>query len=329
LRLKMFSEDPSVFFPNTEVDLVSFPHGEAAPYTEYPKITGPIPEQTKRTPEFLKTNVLEERVLKSAARAESIRTWSYPLQAIEETLVNAFYHRDYQKREPIEIRIYPQSIIFINHGGPDRSIQLQAFQTGQVRARRYRNRRLGDFLKELDLTEGRATGIPTIFKALKDNGSPLPRFNTDEDRTFFEVELFIHPPFPDSRALPDVPQNEDKPKAFNKVLTAIDEKVNHAPSSYSDRVGRTVGDMAGALRKDVPGKLGQVLAFCHKPQPRKEVLQEIGPANNAKNYNTYVLPLVALGWVSMTLPGKPTSPKQQYRTTLKGAIIARLMNRPH
>jgi hypothetical protein len=31
-----------------------------------------------------------------------------------------------------------------------------------VRSRRYRNRRLGEFLKELELTEGRATGIPTL-----------------------------------------------------------------------------------------------------------------------------------------------------------------------
>ena len=29
-----------------------------------------------------------------------------------------------------------------------------------LRSRRFRNRRLGEFLKELDLTEGRATGIP-------------------------------------------------------------------------------------------------------------------------------------------------------------------------
>ncbi len=48
----------------------------------------------------------------------------------------------------------PNSIVFNNHGGPDRSIQLQAFNTGQVRSRRYRNRRLGEFLKELELTEG-------------------------------------------------------------------------------------------------------------------------------------------------------------------------------
>ena len=58
--------------------------------------------------------------------------------------------------------------------------------------RRYRNRRLGDFLKVLDLTEGRATGIPTIRKSLIENGSPEAYFETDEERSFFETTLFVH-----------------------------------------------------------------------------------------------------------------------------------------
>jgi ATP-dependent DNA helicase RecG len=47
-------------------------------------------------------------------------------------------------------------------------------------------------LKELELTEGKATRIPAVLKSLEDTGSPLPKFNTDEDRSFFEVVLFIH-----------------------------------------------------------------------------------------------------------------------------------------
>jgi len=46
------------------------------------------------------------------------------------------------------------------------------------------NRRIGEFLKELDLTEGRSTGIPKILKVMKENGSP-PEFETDEDHTSF------------------------------------------------------------------------------------------------------------------------------------------------
>lgn len=64
-----------------------------------------------------------------------------------------------------------------------------------MRTRRYRNRRIGDFLKELHLVEGRNTGIPTAIREIKKNGSPLPIFLTDEDRTFFSVTIPIHEAF--------------------------------------------------------------------------------------------------------------------------------------
>ena len=58
-----------------------------------------------------------------------------------------------------------------------------------LRSRRYRNRRLGEFLKELDLTEGRATGIPTIQKKLRENGSPKATIETDESRSYFLIDI--------------------------------------------------------------------------------------------------------------------------------------------
>ena len=64
-----------------------------------------------------------------------------------------------------------------------------------LRSRRYRNRRLGEFLKELDLTEGRATGIPTIQEELEANGSPAAMIETDEERTYFLIDIPCHPYF--------------------------------------------------------------------------------------------------------------------------------------
>ena len=56
----------------------------------------------------------------------------------------------------------------------------------------FRNRRLGDFLKELDLTKGRSTGVPTIQEKLADNGSPRATFETTEDRLTFLIHIPIH-----------------------------------------------------------------------------------------------------------------------------------------
>ena len=61
-----------------------------------------------------------------------------------------------------------------------------------LKSRRYRNRRLGDFLKELDLTEGRSTGVPTIQAKLAENGSPRAIFETTDDRLTFLVTIPVH-----------------------------------------------------------------------------------------------------------------------------------------
>lgn len=146
------------------------------------------------------------------------------MEALEEAIANAIYHRDYQVREPIEIRIYPDSIVILNYGGPDRSIKSDSFKVGTVKPRHYRNRRLGDFLKELDLTEGKATGIPRMKKALKENGSPEPFFDFDEDRTFFEVDFYIHPAFKKSIKSTTV-KSIKKEHSQNKHLSENAEKI--------------------------------------------------------------------------------------------------------
>lgn len=196
VALMMFSENLERFFPYSRVEVVFFPKGAADPeFTEIPPISGPVPYLIKETLSYLKTHVLEEKIRKVPDQPEAIRIWNYPYTALEEAVANALYHRDYQVREPVEIRIYPDSLTILNYGGPDRSIKVNALNKDVIKPRRYRNRRLGDFLKELNLTEGRATGIPIIRKALKENSSPAAFFDTDEDRSFFETTLYIHPAF--------------------------------------------------------------------------------------------------------------------------------------
>lgn len=193
VALMMFSEQPEIYFPYSRVEIVHFPKGADDPeFFEAPHITGPVPKQIRQTLQYLQVNVMKERIMKVKGRAEATRVWNYPYEALEEIVANALYHRDYQTREPVEVRIYPECMVVLNYGGPDRSIQMEALNNGNVFPRRYRNRRLGDFLKELGLTEGKATGIPTIRKAMKGNGSPDPLFETDNERSYFQVTVPVH-----------------------------------------------------------------------------------------------------------------------------------------
>ena len=102
------------------------------------------------------------------------------------------YHRSYEVREPVEVRITPQELTILSFPGADRSIRMEDLQTGRAISRRYRNRRIGKFLKELDLAEGRSTGIPKILRAMRGNGSPAPVFESDDDRISFLTRLPVH-----------------------------------------------------------------------------------------------------------------------------------------
>lgn len=157
---------------------------------EVPKIVGTVPQMIHKTLDYLRTNVIKQRIIKPKDRAESIKFFNYPYQAFEEAVVNALYHRDYQEREPVEITIEPDKVSILSYSGPDRSISIEAIQKAErLKSRRYRNRRLGDYLKELQLSEGRATGIPTIQDELRKNGSLPARIETDDNRSYFLLEI--------------------------------------------------------------------------------------------------------------------------------------------
>jgi ATP-dependent DNA helicase RecG len=213
-----------------------------------------------------------------------------------------------------------------------------------VRSRRYRNRRLGEFLKELELTEGRATGIPTILKELRENGSPEPKFLTDDDYTYFEVELFIHPEFaPKTPMLVDLDSVQWDIKGITKLLGQLilsadgdiagdeDEVAlgvdNQAVDIISALAGDIAGDIAAGITAGVPEKMIKALSITSTPVERKELLKKIGLVNNVKNFNTYIAPLVANHWLAMTIPHKPTSPHQKYLTTLKGRLVLEFLKR--
>ena len=64
----------------------------------------------------------------------------------------------------LEIRIDDQELEVLSSPGPDCAIRLQDLRAGKAVSRRYRNWRIGECLKEWELTEGRSTGAPKILR---------------------------------------------------------------------------------------------------------------------------------------------------------------------
>ncbi len=192
----MFCENPSKFFKRTQVEIVYFPEGRLnnpSNLYEGSVITGSVPQIIDRTLEYLKRMLVMQSITKPNDDYRSKKFYTYPYQALEESVTNSLYHRDYQEWEPVVITVELDGIIIQNVGGPDRSISAADISRCDILvSRRYRNRRLGEYLKELDMTEGRSIGIPTIQNVLENNGSPRATVITDEDRTFFRITIPCH-----------------------------------------------------------------------------------------------------------------------------------------
>lgn len=193
--LLFFSPDPARFFPCTQIDVVEFPDGLGGERIIESTFTGPLHHQLREALRYLRNSVIKEQVVKHPDRAEADRFFNYPYAALEEGLSNAVYHKGYDVREPIEVRVLPDRIEILSHPGADRSISIEGLRTYRAISRRYRNRRVGDFLKELHLTEGRNTGMAKMLRAMRQNGSPDPVFETDAERLYFLTTLPIHPGF--------------------------------------------------------------------------------------------------------------------------------------
>lgn len=176
-------------------------------------------------------------------------------------------------------------------------------------AREYRNRRIGDFLKELQLTEGRGTGFPAIYDALEANGSPKPVFETDDDSTYFLATIPAHILADQTFIKPNI--NLDIKLSFN----TIDDLINFT---------NQVSDL---LNRKVHNRVKEMLILLQKRIPRTELFEMMGLKNHSDNRLKYLDPLLSYGWVEMEFPDKRTSPKQTYKISKTGRQVLLLLGR--
>ena len=123
--LMFFNEDSSRFFPQTQIDVVHFPEGPAADSFTEKIFKSPLHVMLQEALSHIRSMFIEEKVIKYPDRAEADRFFNYPFAAVEEALCNAIYHRSYEIREPVEVRVLPDCITIGSFPGPDRSIREQ------------------------------------------------------------------------------------------------------------------------------------------------------------------------------------------------------------
>jgi ATP-dependent DNA helicase RecG len=283
--LLLFNENPDKFFRGAKIEVVEYADEEGDKFTE--KIfTGPIHMQLRDALQYIKNIVIKEQVKKISGRAEADRYFNYPYQAIEEALANAVYHRGYDDQSTIEVNARPDCIEILSLPGPVPSVGKKELKKTRVVARSYRNRRIGDFLKELHLTEGRSTGIPKIRRAMIRNGSPPPIFETDRDKNYFLTTLPVHSEF-------------TKAQKENGQVGTSGAQVEHKWSTSEAQV-----------------KI--LLKYCIIPRKKSDILKKLKLSLRHQNFQKHVQPVIQDGLLVMTIPDKPNSNQQKYFTTENG-----------
>ena len=326
--LLFFSREPEKFFDRSWIEVVWHKDDVGDNFTEH-YFKGALHHQLRDALSFIKTNIIHEHVIKVPNQAEALRFYNYPYEAMEESLSNAVYHKGYDLGKPIEVQIFPDKITVLSYPGAMPPVDTQILHHQKIVARDYRNRRIGDFLKELDLTEGRGTGFPKMTKKMENNGSPPPIIETDELGVYFMVTLPINLKYVE--AIGDKEGNIISDKANdqvnNLIFNSLEDVISYI-NEFSDQANDQANDQVNdIINNQLHNKVGDILNMVTRWIKRDELFATMNLSNHYDNHKKYLDPLVKIGWVEMEFSNKRTSPNQRYRITQSGKNLLRIINK--
>jgi ATP-dependent DNA helicase RecG len=195
--LLLFYANPNRFLPQAGIDAVAYP-GKEKDYAakERLSIRGPMTVLMgkdgiiengliEQAVEFVRRNTQVAAALADGSRRE--QTWTYPEEAVRETIVNSLVHRDYLlSGMTVELSIYEDRLEVISPGRLPNGITPQRMVTG---CRSARNQLLKDVMRDYGYLEHMGMGVPRkIVKGMQEHNGTTPELIEDEE--LFTVRLW-------------------------------------------------------------------------------------------------------------------------------------------
>lgn len=195
--LLLFCANPNRFLPQAGIDAVAYP-GKEKDYAAKDRLSirGPMTALlgseglvengvVEQAVEFVRRNTAITASLADGARRE--QKWTYPEEAVRETIVNALVHRDYLlSGTTVELSIYEDRLEVISPGRLPNGITPQRMITG---CRAARNQLLKDVMRDYGYLEHMGMGVPRkIIKEMQKHNGTLPDLIEDEE--LFMVRLW-------------------------------------------------------------------------------------------------------------------------------------------
>jgi predicted HTH transcriptional regulator len=172
--LFMFGKKKSISlnFPDAHI-VISIYNGidRSEPTAEQHQFTGSIIEQSRRAIELLNTQAYTI-FDKLSSKPNQVK---YPIRALQEALINAVVHRDYEITEPIRVTVFLDRIEIRSPGNLHWGVDKEKFVTGKA-GPKWRNQCFAYLFNKLQLTQAEGQGIPTIIRTMRKEGCPDPVF---------------------------------------------------------------------------------------------------------------------------------------------------------
>lgn len=186
--LLALSRYPQHFFPQLDATFVVYPGTSAQDlprggprFLDNRSFEGPIPYIVEEAVAAILRNTSVRSFVEGTGRRD---VYDYPVEALREVIVNALIHRDYSgysSGTPVQIILYADRLVVNNPGGLFGAVTED--DLGGEGVSSTRNPVLVKLLQDVQLPdsdrtvcENRASGIPTMFRELRSNGSALPEF---------------------------------------------------------------------------------------------------------------------------------------------------------
>jgi ATP-dependent DNA helicase RecG len=173
----LFGRSPQRFVPGAFAIYSAYPGRDRTdPVARRFEIPGTLLDQARRLQELLDA---ESVTLFDKTNLKAPNAQKYPRRALQEAMVNALAHRDYELVDPARITSYFDRIEFISPGSLPFGVTLEDLRARSVTPR-WRNQSLAWFLSRLQLAQAEGQGIQTIRSTMKAVGCPPPRFEATE-----------------------------------------------------------------------------------------------------------------------------------------------------
>ncbi|MFP4583141.1 MAG: ATP-binding protein [Desulfococcaceae bacterium] len=215
-----------------------------------------------------------------------------PEKALREAVVNAIVHRDYRSTANVQIYLFQDRLEIVTPGGLPAGMEKKDLGHKSVP----RNPLLFALFYRMNLVEQIGSGIKRIRDECREYQISEPAIEVSDHWVSI---TFL--------------------RSNRKTLTGAEQEgTKMGPSRDQD--GTKMGPRWDQDETKIELGRDQIetLRICKKSQPVVALMAALGRSNRSKFRKDILVPLIEKGLLEMTIPNKPRSGNQRYRTTPEG-----------